>query len=113
MVTHLVAVRQGGHEVGERRVVLVVRPDVVRVDEAAGGPGEVDAGDAVAGAPEQARELEPAPAAVAGAVDEDEVLVVGLVSLAAGLHLTCSFGCLQSYTTIVCVYAYALLCIYA
>jgi len=43
-VTHLVPVRQGGHEVHERRVVLVERPDVVRVDEAAGGPGEVDAG---------------------------------------------------------------------
>jgi hypothetical protein len=45
----------------------------------------------VAGATEQVRELEPAPGAVAGAVHEDEVLLVGLVNLAAGLQLTCSF----------------------
>jgi hypothetical protein len=87
-------VRQGGHQVEERRVVLVERADVVRVDEAAGGPGEVDAGDAVAaGAPEQARQLEPAPGAVAGAVHEHEMLllvVASLVNLAAaagGLHI--------------------------
>ena len=51
---HLVAVRQGRHEFNERRVVLIERSDVVGVDEAAGGAGEVDAGDAVSGALEQA-----------------------------------------------------------
>ena len=51
---HLVAVWQGRHEFDKRRVVLIEPSDVVGVDEAAGGTGQVDAGDAVSGALEQA-----------------------------------------------------------
>ncbi|CAN6339391.1 unnamed protein product [Urochloa humidicola] len=54
------------HELGERRIVLVEGSDGVGVDKAAGGSGEVGAGDAVSGALAQARQLEPAPGAVAG-----------------------------------------------
>lgn len=65
---HLFAVWQRGQEVDERRGVLVERPDRAGVDAAAGCPSKVDAGDAVAGAPEQGQEPEPAPGAVAGTV---------------------------------------------
>jgi len=47
----------------------------------------VDAGDAVVGALEQARKLEPAPGAVAGTVHQDKVLLRGLGNIAAGVHL--------------------------
>jgi len=47
----------------------------------------VDAGDAVGGALEQARKLEPAPGAVAGTVHQDKVLLRGLGNIAAGVHL--------------------------
>ena len=77
-------VRQGRHELEERRVVVMERSDVVGVDE---GAGEVDAGDAASGALEQARKLEPAPGAVAGTVHQDKVLLRGLGNIAAGVHL--------------------------
>ena len=73
-------VRQGRHELEERRVVVMERSDVVGVDE---GAGEVDAGDAVGGALEQARKLEPAPGAVAGTVHQDKVLLRGFGNIAA------------------------------
>jgi len=77
----------GRHELEERRVVVMERSDVVGVDE---GAGEVDAGDAVGGALEQARKLEPAPGAVAGTVHQDKVLLRGLGNIAAGVHLLVS-----------------------
>jgi len=43
----------------------------------------VDAGDAVGGALEQARKLEPAPGAVAGTVHQDKVLLRGFGNIAA------------------------------
>jgi hypothetical protein len=83
--SHLLAIRQCGQEIDERRSVLVKRPDGARVDVAAGCPGKVDAGYTVAGAPEQGEEPEPAPGAVANPVHEDEVLLA-LGSIAAGVH---------------------------
>lgn len=83
---HLLAVRQCGHEVDERCVVLLERPDSVGVDAAAGSAGEVDAGDAVAGALEEAEELEPAPGAVAGTVHKNKVLLALLGNIAACVH---------------------------
>ena len=61
------------HELEERRVVVMERSDVVGVD----------AGDAVGGALEQARKLEPAPGAVAGTVHQDKVLLRGFGNIAA------------------------------
>ena len=70
------------HELEERRVVVMERSDVVGVDE---GAGEVDAGDAVGGALEQARKLEPAPGAVAGTVHQDKVAKCCSVALKTSL----------------------------
>ncbi|KAF8648833.1 hypothetical protein HU200_064533 [Digitaria exilis] len=84
-IVNLVAVRQGCHELDERRVVLIKGADVVGVDEAAGGSGEVDAGDAVSGGLEQAGELEPAPGAVAGTVHKHKVFL-HLYTLFAAKH---------------------------
>ena len=77
------------HELEERRVVVMERSDVVGVD----------AGDAVGGALEQARKLEPAPGAVAGTVHQDKVLLRGFGNIAARVSLLLGVFCVAVFAS--------------